>query len=129
MEGRGRLRGTRLRLRARLGLLVLVTAAFALAAVGPARQALGQRRAIAIEEQKLAALRSSNAHLEKELRRLNDKDYLEKAAREQLGVVRPGETAYIVEKAPAPPRPKPPPPPPPPWYDRVWRWLMAKIDR
>lgn len=114
-------------LRARLGFLLLLTAGFAVAAVGPARQALEQRQAIETQEQKLSALRSANAGLENRLTRLSDREYLEKAAREQLGLVKPGEISYIVERPPAPDRPKAPPVQPQPWYRKAWDWLISKL--
>ena len=46
--------------------------------------------------QDLRQLRSSNKDLDKRIERLNDPDYLEQQAREQIGLVRPGEVTYRV---------------------------------
>ncbi|MGB9840687.1 FtsB family cell division protein [Thermovenabulum sp.] len=52
------------------------------------------------EEQKLKAsineALQEREQLEKELSRLNDKSYIEKIAREQLRLVKPGEYIYII---------------------------------
>lgn len=117
----------RLKLRYRLAFLALVAGGFGLAAVGPVREAMEQHRAIEAEGKKLSALKSTNEKLEKDLQRLNDDEYLEKAAREQLGLVRPGETSFIVERPPARARPKPPPGPPPPWYREIWNRLRSVL--
>jgi len=83
-------------------------------------------------------LRKQNAQLREEIRLLNTPDYIERIAREQLGLVKPGEVAVIlVAPSPAPavtdvngagsrPRPeltKPAGPLPEPWWTRLWRRL------
>lgn len=84
---------------------MLALGSLALTGLGPARQAYQQRQAIARQESRLAALNRTNAELAGRLARFNDPAYLEKLAREQLGVVRPGETSYVVVPASAPARP------------------------
>ncbi|MGI8707682.1 MAG: FtsB family cell division protein [Actinomycetota bacterium] len=64
--------------------------------IEPTRQLLEQRQRIAGVTQDLRQLRSSNKHLDKRIERLNDPDYLEQQAREQIGLVRPGEVTYRV---------------------------------
>jgi len=44
----------------------------------------------------LAELQQVNAALKEERDALNDRRYVEKLAREELGLVKPGETPYIV---------------------------------
>lgn len=83
-------------------------------------------------------LRKQNASLREEIRLLNTPEYIERIAREQLGLVKPGEVAVIlVAPSPAPggtdvndtgsrPRPeltKPGAPLPEPWWARLWRRL------
>lgn len=51
-------------------------------------------------------LRLQNAQLREEIRLLNTPEYIERLAREQLGLVRPGEIAVILVK----PGPTPDPP-------------------
>lgn len=96
-----------------------------IAALSPANQLLSQRQRIATERDKLEALVTENARLEKRLERLNDNDYLEKVAREQLGMVLPGEISYVVvPPTEAPETPEETPPPKPPWYKRVWNKIF-----
>jgi cell division protein FtsL len=76
-------------------------------------------------------LRKQNAQLREEIRLLNTPEYIERIAREQLGLVKPGEVAVIlVAPSPAPAatdvRPelsKPVAPLPDPWWTRLWRRL------
>jgi cell division protein FtsB len=76
---------------------VLLVAALASAmAIGPTRQLMEQRGRIAETADALDALQSSNRRLETRIRRLRDPDFLEQRAREEMGLVRPGETAYVV---------------------------------
>lgn len=52
----------------------------------------------------LGTLRRENAQLREEIRRLHTPHYIERLAREQLGLVRPGEIPIIlVRPTPAPP--------------------------
>lgn len=75
---------------------MLVVGGLALTGLAPARQAFLQQQRIAAEERKLAALEAENARLAERLQRLNDPEYVEKLAREQLGLVKPGEVSYVV---------------------------------
>jgi len=76
-------------------------------------------------------LRKQNAQLREEIRLLNTPEYIERIAREQLGLVKPGEVAVIlVAPTPAPAvtdvKPeltKPAGPLPEPWWARLWRRL------
>lgn len=101
-----------LRVRIRLGLLALVVGALAVTGVAPAQQVFAQRKLIEQERVRLAALTEQNDVLESRLARGNDPGYVEKLAREQLGLVRPGETSYVV--LPGPPLPEPVEADPPP---------------
>jgi len=53
-------------------------------------------------------LQEQNAILREEMKLLQTPGYIEKLAREQLGLVRPGEVAILIVRPPAPP-PQPPP--------------------
>ncbi|MGI8427103.1 MAG: FtsB family cell division protein [Actinomycetota bacterium] len=118
----------RLKLRFRLALLACVMAGLGLAILPPARQALEQRDLVRAEERKLAALTTSNIKLHQRLSRLSDPDYLETVAREQLGLVRPGEVSFVVEDPEGPPvKAKPPPAKPKPWYEKAWSWVQSKV--
>jgi len=62
-----------------------------------------KRQARALERQ-VAALRRANADLREEIRRLHSPAYIERLAREQLGLLRPGEiTLILVRPTPTPP--------------------------
>jgi len=59
-------------------------------------------------EHRRDALLRENRRLREELRRLKDPAYVERLAREQLGLVRPGEIAVVLIPEPTPsPRPSP----------------------
>jgi len=65
-------------------------------AIEPTRQLLAQRDRIAGMSSELARVQEANARLEAQIARLNNDDYIEQRAREQIGLVRPGETTYVV---------------------------------
>lgn len=104
--------------------LAVTLAAILLMAVPPGRQLYAHQRRIDAGESRLEALRVQNEVLQERLQRLADPEYVEKLAREQLGMVRPGEISYVLVPPEASPTPKPPSKPKkPPWYERVWNWL------
>ncbi|MDR7422135.1 MAG: septum formation initiator family protein [Armatimonadota bacterium] len=87
------------------------------------------RREAASLEREREALRRQNAALREEIRLLQQPEYVERLAREQLGLVRPDEIAIILV-APTPPPAHPVPreatrPAPPrdawPWWTRLWQ--------
>jgi cell division protein FtsB len=108
-------------------LLLSAVAVVLLMAMPPARQLYGQYRRITVEKEKLAALRDANSDLEQELERLKSPDYLERLAREQLGMVKPGETAYVVVRPNPSEGEKAPHSKPKPWYLRAWEWLVGLV--
>ena len=64
--------------------------------IQPTRRLLEQRDRISSTAADLRAVQVGNERLERQIARLNDPDYLEQRAREQIGLVRPGETTYVV---------------------------------
>lgn len=90
-----------LKFRFRLGLLAALAGALALTAIAPARQAISQQERIRAEERKLQELSIKNAELAARLERLKDVEYMELLAREQLGLVKPGEVSFVVLPPPA----------------------------
>lgn len=74
----------------------LVLGLLAAMAVEPTRRLLEQRARIEGMARDLGRVRVANRRLEARVDRLKDPDYLEQRAREQAGLVRPGETAYVV---------------------------------
>jgi cell division protein FtsB len=64
-------------------------------AIVPIGRYLDQSAAIADIERRAAELESQNAELRAEISRLHDPTELEKLARECLGMVGPGEVAFV----------------------------------
>lgn len=63
---------------------------------GPVQTWLAQRDLVERREAVLAVLDEENAHLADRVRALNDPDTIEAEAREQQGMVRPGEVPYVI---------------------------------
>ena len=75
--------------------------------VAPLRTLIDQRNQLARLERQADDLATRNAQLEERIDRFNDPIYLERLARECLGMVRPGETAFVMVPAHgAPPAPR-----------------------
>jgi cell division protein FtsB len=86
--------------------LVSVVAVVVLfAAVFPTRTYLAQRASISRAEEQLAVLDEQNRALEERAAELRDDAEIERLAREQYNLVRPGEEAYALLPSPAPPAP------------------------
>jgi len=89
-------------------LLFLVMGAAFLTQVVPYRQILDSQRQVNSARAQLATLEEDNEVLAADIAALQTDEEVEKLAREKLGYVRPGETAYIVldppgeEKRPQP---------------------------
>jgi cell division protein FtsB len=79
------------------GLLVVLAVG-----VFPTRSFLAQRDDLADTQHRLAVLREQNEQLEDQLERLSTPEEVERIAREQYNLVRPGEEAYSVLPAPLP---------------------------
>jgi cell division protein FtsB len=96
----------RVRLTPRAAVLVFSVFLVAMFAIAPARAYLEQRAELHQLEQQAAQLAASNDELRSRIADLNDPRTLERLARECLGMVMPGETAYVVlpaDRAPTPP--------------------------
>jgi cell division protein FtsB len=85
----------RVRLTGRAALLVVVVTMLAIFSVVPVRDFLSQRSEIAQLQRRTAELERSNASLRSDIRRLHDPAYLERIARACLGMVKPGEVAFV----------------------------------
>ena len=91
--------------------VVLVAAlAVTMAGIFPFRQILAQNRQVESTEAKLAALQSENAALEDQIEALNTDVELERIAREELGMVEPGEVGYTAFSEPGSELPQVPDP-------------------
>lgn len=95
------------RLTARAAVLAVVALILLTLAVAPLRALIDQRSNLARLERQAEELDYRNAQLEARIDRFNDPTYLEQLARECLGMVRPGETAFVmVPSRGAPPTPR-----------------------
>jgi cell division protein FtsB len=106
--------------------VILVIGLVGAMAIEPTRQLLQQRDRISGMTGDLAEVQSSNTRLEDQIARLKNDDYIEQRAREQIGLVRPGETTYVVMPPSNSDEPKrkqraekPAPPPPPGFFESV----------
>ncbi|HEX2051656.1 MAG TPA: septum formation initiator family protein [Actinomycetota bacterium] len=109
----------------RVAVIALLLGLVAAMAVEPTRQLFEQRRRVDDMRGELRAVTVANRRLEARIQRLEDPDYIEQRAREQAGLVLPGETTFVVmppsradvraerdrraRPAPEPPRPEPEP--------------------
>jgi cell division protein FtsB len=102
---------------------VLIAGLLASMAIEPTLELTQQNERIAAMKAELDEIEDTNQRLERRLERLDDPDFIEQKAREQLGLVRPGETTYHVvppgterDKAEKKKREAPPPAPPDPGF-------------
>src|ERR671910_571186 len=96
----------RARLTARGTILFVVLAGIVFLSIAPARMYFEQRAELAELQREAAELAASNERLSDRAERLRDETYLERLARQCLGMVRPGGVAFVVVPkggAPAPP--------------------------
>lgn len=89
-----------------------VLVVFLVAGVFPTRTYLRQRDEIASAEEKVAVLSVENAKLAARVEDLYQDGEVERLAREQYNLVRPGEEAYAILPGPADPEPTGPAPAP-----------------
>jgi cell division protein FtsB len=68
--------------------------------VFPTRTYLGQRRGLDSSRQRVAVLSEENRQLASRVKKLNTDAEIERLAREQYNLVRPGEEAYAILPAP-----------------------------
>jgi cell division protein FtsL len=94
------------RISGRALVLLAIICAIGVLAISPFRGYLGQRAQLAQLQQQAAVLEHQNARLEQKIDELSDPTYLERLARECLGMVKPGETAFVI--VPKDGRPQPP---------------------
>ena len=99
---RARLHRDRPRLTGRAALLLVAMALLVMLALVPIGRLFEQRAAIADLERRAAVLEARNADLRAEIVKLHDPAELEKLARECLGMVAPGEVAFVTPGGVAP---------------------------
>lgn len=112
-------------------LFLLLGAAF-LTQVVPYRQIIESRHQVEQATAELAALEDENAMLQADADALHTDAEIEKLAREKLGYVRPGETAFVVLDPPQAEQKQAEPAPPQPdedeagtWVDWIWNFLTG----
>lgn len=85
---------------AQLMALVLVLGLVSAMAIQPTRQLLAQQHRISATAHELHRTERDNHRLDVQIARLRNPDFIEEQARAQIGLVRPGETAYVVMPRP-----------------------------
>jgi cell division protein FtsB len=112
-----------MRLGVKIALVLLVLGGAMYLFVFPARTYLAQKQGIAAEARTVAVLRAEDAKLTSESSALQDNATIEQIARQEYGLVKPGQQAFMV--LPAPSRPQttaPPPAKPAAWYSSLEFW-------
>ncbi len=94
------------RLNARAVALLLIALAVMLLAIAPLRGYMDERGSLKTLQDQATALERQNQALQTQVNQLSDATFLERIARECLGMVKPGETAFVV--VPAHGKPDPP---------------------
>jgi cell division protein FtsB len=87
--------GPRPRLTRRAAGLVAATLLLLTAGILPLRQYLEQRSEIDALDRQIQSLVQERARMERRIDRFQDPDHLERIARECLGMVKPGEIAFV----------------------------------
>ena len=114
-------------------LLVLLLGLAFLTQVVPYRQIIEANQNVADAQARLADLEAENEVLSADVEALETDTEIEKLAREKLGYVRPGETAFVVLDPPGSDEEPLPEPELEPlektWVDQVWEFLTgADLD-
>jgi cell division protein FtsB len=80
--------------------LILVLGLVSAMAIQPTRELLAQQHRITATARELHRTERVNRRLDERISRLNDPDFIEQQARAEIGLVRPGEIAYVVMPKP-----------------------------
>lgn len=112
-----------------LAIVLLVALAFTVSGVFPLRQILLTREQVDQSRARYDALVEENEHLESEIAALQTTTELERIAREEYGLVSPGEVGYVVvpsaEIGPEVTQPAAPLAESRPWWRRAWDFLTG----
>lgn len=108
-----------------LAVVLLGALALTVSGILPFRQLISQQRQIERSQEQLAALTRENRVLAEDIEMLGTDAEIERIARDQFGLVRPGEVAYVVVTPDPPVAAKAPPDAvvrsdERPWWRRVW---------
>jgi cell division protein FtsB len=112
-----------MRLGVKVALVLLVLGGAMYLFVFPARTYLAQKQGIAAEARTVAVLKAEDSKLTSESSALQDNATIEQIARQEYGLVKQGQQAFMV--LPSPSRPQPTAPPPPKqaaWYSSLEFW-------
>lgn len=114
-----------------LALAALVGLVVAALAVVPFRQVLARERSVALSQEKLDALVEENLRLEQMVAALQTDEEIERLAREQFGLVMPGEVGYVAVipegvDDPAPVERRTTLDRDTPWWQQVWDFLTGR---
>jgi cell division protein FtsB len=113
-----------------LAVILLSALALTVSGVFPFRQLIEQRRSVEATRQQLTALEQENRQLEGDIAALQTDEEVERVARDQYGLVRPGETGYVVVSPPGEVAVGDEAAPVPavddrPWWTRFWDWVTG----
>jgi len=89
-------RRPRMRLAPRAAILAVVVMVLLLYMMVPLRSYLEQRTRLAQLQRQSQVLQQQQADLLRQIAQLQDPNYLQRIARECLGLVRPGEIAFVI---------------------------------
>jgi len=89
-------KSSRIRFTPRAGILALVLIALLFYLVVPLRTYMSQRDRLTELRRQSVVLQQQNELLKSQIRQLQDPAYLERIARECLGMLKPGEIGFIV---------------------------------
>jgi cell division protein FtsL len=95
----------RIQLTPRAAMLALVVTALLFYLVVPVRAYVTQRQRLDRLQQQTQLLQQQNARLARQVEQLHDPAYIERIARECLGMVKKGEIGFIVVPKNGPPQP------------------------
>lgn len=95
-----KVRKSRLSVAVKISLAAVICLVILAWGVLPARNYLGQRIEIAELTEKLTKLKAGNEKLRNEIHLLGTEEEIERRARLEFGLVRPGEEAYAILPAP-----------------------------
>ncbi|MEA2023064.1 MAG: septum formation initiator family protein [Actinomycetota bacterium] len=113
-----------------LAVVLLGALALTVSGIFPFRQLVSQQRQIEHTQEQLAALESENQVLVEDIEMLSTDAEIERIAREQYGLVRPGEVGYVVVTPRETPIVEASPDPVVrsdvrPWWRRVWDFVTG----
>ena len=97
----------RVRLSTRGMVLTVIVVVLLVTAIFPLRTFFSQRSQVGQLEARIGELEVQNRQLQHEIHQLHDPVFLEKMARECLGMVKPGELSFVVVPRGGAPKPRP----------------------